>query len=65
MEQRRQEQLEEQYRTEREEEEEEEVLQGQEEELRLEMKRMTERGHQEKVNCVDSWETSRSQIKTC
>lgn len=51
MQQKHQEQLEEQHRFEQEEEEEEQVLQDQEEELRLEMQRMVEKGHQEKVNC--------------
>lgn len=50
MEQKHQEQLEEQHRIEEEEEEEKQILQGQEEELRLEMQRMVEKGHQEKVN---------------
>lgn len=63
MEQKHQEQLEEQHRIEQEEEEEEQVLRGQEEELRLEMQRMVEKGHQEKVTCVDPQETSHSQLK--
>lgn len=53
MEQKHQEQLEEQRRIEQEEEEEAEVVRGHEEEWKLETRRMMERGHQEKVDCVD------------
>lgn len=54
MEQKHQDQLEEQHRIGEEEEAEEQILQGQEEELRLEMQRMVGKGHQEKVNCCSS-----------
>lgn len=49
MEQQHQDQWEEQCRLEQEEEEDREALQIQEEELRLEMQRMTKKGYQEKV----------------
>lgn len=50
--------LEEQHRTEEEEEGEEEVAHGQKEKLNFAIQRMEERGHQEKVNCVNPQETS-------
>lgn len=49
MEQKHQEQLEEQHRIEEEEEADEEFLRRQEEEVKLETRRMVERGYREKV----------------